>query len=289
MTRAALILALVAFCAQAQQEYRATSEMRETGYVLGDFLEQRVTVVVPRAAKLEPTSLPNPGPVRDWMELTNMKVETHSAGYTLHLTYQVFAAVEEALKLSIPEFTLRVKDGLNETELPVPAQPFYLSPVLPAKMSPEEAKARASFAPAAVPERGYLLGAVAAFVVCVVLALYLAWAYDRMPFLVRSPGPLTALYRRLRKRSEVQGEDYLNLLREAHSAFSRCAGETLYAANLPLLFERAPHLKALRERIEDFFLHSWQVFYEQRKDTRWSASEVIALCRMARDSERALQ
>lgn len=276
-------------CATAQaqaQDATVTVHMRETGYVLGDLIEQRIELQA-GSSKIVRNSLPAPGRVNNWLELRAARIEDRSH---LRLTYQVFGAVEQALTLEIPAFKLRLRTGQEETVLVVPAAPFVLSPVLPATLSENDRVARSAPPPKPGPERWLLGAALVCAALSAALALYLAWIHDRLPFLSRRAGPLTRLFRRLRRPLSARAQQPVDLdvLRDVQAAFNTCAGETLYEATLPLLFARAPHLAPLREDIEAFFEYSRESFYGASLAPR-PASELLALCRRARDCERGLR
>lgn len=278
--------------AQLPDGYELSVHMRDSGYVLGDLIEQRVELHAPRGAKLEPESVPVQGRINNWLELRERRIEQHANRYNITLTYQVFGAVEGALQLAIPGFRLRFSDGKQRASAEITPQPFYLSPVLPAVLGDTDREPRPTPTPDPFPEKPALLSAALCLLLAALLGLFLAWSHDRLPFLPRSPGPLTRLFRKLRRRrpAEMQGPAYVALLQDVQTAFNRSANETLYADNLGVLFERTPSLKPLRERIEALFDHSRAVFYgTQTSAQSWPATEVIELCRAARDCERGLR
>jgi mxaA protein len=273
----------------AAPAYRVSAQMRDTGYVLGDLLTQRIDVQVPDGARLDADSVPRLGRVNNWLGLRDARVDHHRQGYTLLLTYQMFGAVESALQLAIPEFQLRFSDAATVRVAP---QPFYLSPVLPATLEDADRQPRATPAPEPMPRSLWRASAAASLAAALLLALYLAWIYDRLPWSPRKPGPLTALFRGLRRRrtASLDAQAYRDLLRQLHAALNHCAGQTLYLDNLPLLFERAPHLQPLRSEIESLFRHSRQVFYDAAPAAGdWPAAQIVELCRQARDCERGVR
>lgn len=292
--RAALLGACIASSpvsvAYSQNEHfspTVTVHMRDTGYVLGDFIEQRIELAAPAGAQLVRESIPAPGRINNWLELRESRVE----GRTLVLTYQVFGAVESALQLAIPAFALRMREGESQTPLSVPAQPFYLSPVLPPVLGEQDRQPRTSLAPEPLPRRRLGLLALGCAAIAFALAIYLAWVYDRLPFFSRNAGPLTRCFRKLRRTAAapLDGQAYRAQLEDLHTALNRCADETLYEASLPLLFARAPHLAPLRAEIESFFRHSREVFYGAGDTAFWPQAELLGLCRRARDCERGLR
>lgn len=268
--------------------YEVRSKLRDTGYVLGDLLVQEVEILTPSGAQLDPRSVPSPGRVSQWMELRLREVDRFSGGVRLRLTYQVFGAVNGAKRVAVPEFQLRFEAAAQTVRVAVPAQPFYLSPVLPAELAAEDRLPRSAMAP--VPEAGteYLLRAAVSLLVGLAAALYLAWRHDRLPFLPRSPGPLTRLKRRMRRLEALPA--YPQLLAELQSAFNQSARETLYADTLNVLFYKAPYLQPLESDIRGFFEHAREVFYASRVEPgSWPEGRIIGLCREASDRERGLR
>lgn len=288
----ALLLPASPGAAQLPAGYALQVEMRDSGYVLGDLIEQHLSLRMPAGAQLEAESVPVQGRVNNWLELRERRIEQFGHRCEITLSYQVFGAVESALQLEIPGFRLRLREGERTLAAEVPPRLFYLSPVLPAVLSDEDRKPRSSPPPEPVPEAPPLLAAVLALLVAALLALFLAWAYDRLPFLPRSPGPLTRLFRKLRRIPAVEygNPATAELLQDVLIALNDSARETLYADNLGLLFERVPALSPLRERIEALFGYSRELFYGTRPpEPSWSTADVIDLCRTARNCERGLR
>lgn len=293
MPRAALLVMMLLLPMPAHAAgaaaYRVSAQMRDTGYVLGDLLHQRIDIEVPAGATLAADSLPRSGRVNNWLELREVQVEHRAGGYTLRLTYQMFGVVESALQLAIPPFQLRFSDQATVNVAP---QPFYQSPVLPASLGEADREPRPSLKPEPIATSMWQTIAAASLVASLLLAFYLAWIYDRLPWLPRKPGPLAALLRSLRRRRVAHGDAtaYRELLRQLHAALNHSAGQTLYLDNLPLLFTRAPYLQPLRGELEDLFQHSRRVFYDAAPaGDAWTAAQVLALCRRARDCERGIR
>ena len=135
---ASLARAQPAPTAESASAARVEVQMRDTGYVLGDRIGQGLRIVLPPGGELRRETLPVPGPVQHWLELTRIEVSGRGRRIDLQLDYQIFAAVENALTLAVPSLTLRyVVDGVERT-LTVPEQPFQLSPVLPPQLDDQQ-------------------------------------------------------------------------------------------------------------------------------------------------------
>ena len=277
------------------QEIRAAGDdlavdvsLRDTGYMLGDLLDEHVTVHLAEGMRVDPASLPLPGRVMPWLEVRSAALGPRRASeQELDITYQIFAETEQAVRAALPEFRLRVQDGRDERPVTVPARTFLLSPALPPSLTDQDRELRPSLAPELLPQSGVIAGAGACLSLAILCALYLLWRYDRLPFLPYAPGPLARTWRRWRRvRRSLEPDQHAALLRDMHAALSGSAGETLYPSTLERLFVRAPHLTPLRERIEALFDASWSSFYEERERIPPTQAHVLALLRDAADRER---
>jgi mxaA protein len=261
--------------------------LRDTGYMLGDLLDEHVRIALPASLHITADSLPPPGRVAPWLELRSARLGARDASgaQSLVVTWQIFAESEQAARVPLPEIKLEARDGASVVPIVVPAQSFLLSPGLPSPLTDSDRELVPSPEPALLSERGAIAGVLGALASAALAALFLLWRYDRLPFLPFAPGPLAVFWRRWRKRSPDDGDASL-LMREWHAALNRCAGETLYPSTLDRLFVRAPFLAPLRERIESLFAASWNAFYAAHA-TPPSAS-VLALAREAADRERGV-
>jgi mxaA protein len=287
----AMLLALSASTMAAAPVYQASAQMRDTGYVLGDFLQQRVDIRVPPGAKLAADSVPRLGRVNNWMELRDAHITQRGDVYTLQMRYQMFGAVASAQQLAVPGFQLRFT-GASPATVTIAPQPFYASPVLPASLDDQDREPRATPKPDPIASRFWKTSTAASVIIALLSAVYLGWIYDRLPWLPRKPGPLAALFRTLRRRNNktFDAATYRDLLQRLHAALNRSAGQTLYVDNLAQLYARAPYLQPLQQEIEALFQHSRALFYDAAANSEaWPATRVIELCRHARDCERGIR
>ena len=69
-----------------------TIGLRDTGYMLGDLIEERIDVALPEGTRIDPDSLPLPGRAAPWLEVRHAILAPPRAGsQTLVVTYQIFA------------------------------------------------------------------------------------------------------------------------------------------------------------------------------------------------------
>ena len=289
----ALILAFAFATTGAAQTSNETVQpvvtLRDAGYLLGDLLDEHIELDLPRGVALDPDSLPLPGRVAPWLEVRQAQERASDRGANVKVTYQIFAEVEQASRVPIPAFKLRLREGKQTRMVTVPEKSFLLSPALPASLGDEDRELRPSPLPQPLPRAPALAVFLASLLAALLCAAYLLWAHDRLPFLPRAPGPFARLWRRWRRRrGELVGDEHLALLRDWHGALNQAAGETLYASTLPRLFTRAPFLAPLRERVERTFAQSWRSFYGVPGEARPAAGEIFDLAREAAARERGV-
>jgi mxaA protein len=175
--------------------------LRDSGYLLGDLVDERVELTLPSGFSVDADSLPLPGRVAPWMEVRRSRIDAGPApGQTsVVITYQIFAEVEQAERVPIPTFKLRIRDGAQARAVSVPEKSFLMSPALPATLTDEDRELKPSPVPQMLP-LGRVISAFALSVLAVIACgFYLLWAYDRLPFLPRSPGPFARAWRRWRR------------------------------------------------------------------------------------------
>jgi mxaA protein len=267
------------------------NELGDSGYLLGDLLEERIEAQLPPSASIEADSLPLPGRVAPWLEVRRARLEPRQAegSQAFVVTYQIFAEVDEARRVPLPAFKFRVRDGERLQVVDVPAKSFLLSPALPSSLTDEDRELRPSPIPRELPQRRLVAAALASLAVALACAMYLLWRYDRLPFLPHSPGPLARAWRRWRrKKGALSDAEQTSLLRDMHAALNGSAGETLYPSTLQRLFDSAPYLLPLRAQIETLFDASWTRFYGAGDAASLPASSVLAMLRDAADRERGV-
>jgi mxaA protein len=292
--RAILLAAFLPFAAIGGQDANPIQPivtLRESGYLLGDLIDERVDLDLPPGSTLDPDSLPLPGRVAPWMEVRSARIERGQQDQqSVIVRYQIFAEVEQAERVPIPAFKLRVRDGTRTRVVEVPTKSFMLSPVLPPTLTDEDRELQPAAPPQLLPIRATVTGAVLSALAAAACGMYLLWAHDRLPFFPRAPGPFARLWRSWRRRGRrgLSDVDGLALLHAWHAALNVTAGETLYPSTLPRLFASAPYLEPLRDRIEGLFERSWQSFYGPAASAAPGGPELLDMLRLIAERERGV-
>ena len=126
-----------------------------------------------------------------------------------------------------------------------------------------------------------------------VLVLYIVWFYGKIPFLERYSGAFGKACRTLKrlKQQAPSQETRLKALQCFHHALNELAGETVLAAQLPTFFQQFPTFAPLREKTENLFEVSQQVFFSGNDETQasFSIEQIESLCLRYRKLERSFR
>lgn len=229
--------------------------MRDSGYRLGDYLHEQVTIQLPKHTTLDPESLPLTGYVKPWLDLTHLELTQQGQTIQLSLTWQIFATVEIAQALKTPALELKTKEKPVQT-IHVPAQSFYYSPVLPFPL--KETKRHDDLPPLQFSTRTPLLGMLLLGALSLGLLTVWLWLKDLLPW-PRNPGPMAKLARSIKRRSAQNSQT--KYLQAIHQALNASAQQSLFPGNLHHLFLNAPYLQAYQTDIEQCFTESWRAMY----------------------------
>ena len=285
-----IFLACFAVAAKAQVDSVTVIKPRLFGYFVGDVLRDEVEVRVKDGTELESASVPQPGPLNQWLELVSSRVETARDGsgrlYRIHLAYQTFYPALDARQLTVPGFILSFKSpsGLSSTE--VPDWSFGISPlreVLPRAKASGGQYMQPDVLPSFYDTRrdayfafGLLAAALAALVL---LAHHLVW----WPFAAREQRPFTAAARTVRNAlaAEDSGRGYREALLALHRAVNTTAGHAVFPEDLPSFFIQHPAFARLQDEFARFFVSSQSLFFGDNQPAAFAALNTAELRRFS--------
>lgn len=252
-------------------------EPRSFGYFLGDTLRREVELRLEPGQELDLASLPRPGPLNYWLELSSADMSKQSAGddtlYRLSLTYQTFYVPLDPRQLTIPGFTLKVKGAPGTGEVRVRDFGFITSPIRQLFAATSQSGGSAvGLQPDAPPmrlptgrERTALLAASAlALGSLVALAWHNAW----WPFHRRAARPFTDASRYLRANAGRLGDarGYRAALLKLHRAFDLAAGRRVLADDVAGFIAQHPEFVPYASDVERLFSSSRQAFFANDVD-----------------------
>lgn len=254
MKAAALWLAglLVAAGAQAQQRDAVVTQPRPFGYTVGDLVTQRV--LLPEG--FAPGALPEAGRASAWLERRPARFESGPDGRRwLAVDYQLVNAPRALATVHLPAWELAGPAGtaplriapasISVGPLTAPAAAGQALPLRPDRPPP-------AVDTGAIRRTLWLWGSALAAALVAWLA-YAAWNAWRD----RTALPFGRALRELRGAVDGPVAAHVAL----HLAFDRTAGQVVHPGTLSTLFQRAPHLQALRPDIEQFYAQSAALFF----------------------------
>ncbi|CFX32574.1 MxaA protein [Candidatus Filomicrobium marinum] len=269
----ALFLVLGNGVARADTPTVHVVEPRSVGYFIGDVLTRDADVAVADDAKIDPASIPRPGPLNYWLELKSVDVDEYVRGvrkhYRIRLAYQTFYAPLEPRKLEIPAIRFRVlRPERESTQAVVPSWSFISSPLReimpekngeggPAKLL--RADAPVSLSSTTLERTSMAIAGVTAVVALLLLAHHLAlWPFHR-----RRRRPFTQAMRTVRREAAkaAQSANYRLALLALHRAFDEASQRRVLAEDLDSFLVARPEFESLRPDIERFFQTSRRAFF----------------------------
>ncbi|WP_041361060.1 hypothetical protein [Methylococcus capsulatus] len=232
-------------------------------HTMGDLIVRDVVVSV-HGGRIDPASLPAPGPINEWAEIR--KVETDSAGERtrVRITYQVFHGVRGPETAELPPLRLRFSGTGGSPDVEVPPLPVSFMPLIPPGIPDEKVMIRTTrpaeprpFAPYGPwLGLGLALGAGAGF--------YLLWLRGLLPIL-DGPLPFRRASRELRRLANqpLAGRPACLIL---HRALNETAGEAVFGDDLEAFLARHPEFIGLRGLLSEFFAASRRLFFAEDSD-----------------------
>ena len=284
--------------AEAAVEKLEMTTPRPFGYVIGDTIEHRVSLVLDPGFELDPDSLPAPGRASRWLALNESVLESDERdGTTRHsilLRYQIVNAAESVIGAGTPPLSLRILGPEGDLPVVVPAWGFTFGPIV----TPEERTAgrRPDLRPALPPPPFETEVRTARVAALGLLALVLFALVVREHLVGRFAAPsdrhFDRAWRRLRRRSSGSNpsDAVTQALVEVHAAFNATAGRAVFQHNLARFFVEHPRFEPVRTPIEAFFAESGKLLYgrnEAAPDTGPRLDRLRDLCRACREVERS--
>ena len=253
---------------------------RAFGYVLGDVITQRV-LLQREGAPFELAKLPATQRVGMWLERRAARTEPAADGRRwLIVEYQLINAPRILTTITVPPLLLDSKQ--RDTKLLVPEWAISVGPLTPqsafdvsglGELRPDR---HAALIATASMRRQVWVWFIA---LAATLTAWAAWTHWRNRLAALNQ-PFARAWHEIQRLDPASPQAWQTL----HRAFDRTAGRVMHTETLPLLFEQAPHLQALRTQIQEFFAASSDRFFGSR--TQDSAVPIRSLCDSLRRLER---
>ena len=297
---AALLLAAIlgaSPCSRAAVEELKLTTPRPFGYVIGDIIEHRISLVLDPGFELDPASIPEPGRASHLLALNEAELESEERGgesrHSIRLLYQIVNAPPSVTGAGTPHLSLRVLGPEGDLPVVIPAWGFTVGPVVtPEERSPGRLPdLRPALPPPPFPTDAHTARVIALGVLAFALLVWIL--RDRLAGRRGAPAArhFGRAYRRLRHRAKgpPSAGAPAEALIEVHAAFNATAGRAVFEHDLARFFVEHPRFEPLRASIEAFFRESGRVLYGRDRGTAVADPDLERLrnlCRACRDAER---
>jgi mxaA protein len=267
---------------------------RAFGYVIGDKVEQRISLLAPAGFALDPKSLPRAGRRGLWLQLAPTHLTSDKVGdgtrYRLTLDYQVINVPEQVHTIDLPAVYLVFGAAGNQVTTTVDEWPITIAPITPTYILARAGLTRTQpDTPPPTPDIGRYKGLTILWAAAIV-ALIAGRAVQRrgIPWLRQGARPFARAARDIGRLSRLPPErvTYRRGLQRLHRAFDAAAGHAVFGESLAPLFAAHPELLRLRPDIERFYAASQREFFGLHGGGA-SLGEVLALAARCRDAEAA--
>lgn len=267
-------------------------EPRAFGYFIGDKLERVFELGTGPGEELDLSSIPRPGPLNYWLELASSNVESEADGdgtlYKLTLVYQTFYAPLDPRKLTIPGFTLTIKNAQATREVQVRDFGFITSPIRQLFAAASQSSGSAvEVQPDAVAPRlvtgtertALLISTATALLSLVGLAWHNAW----WPFHKRPQRPFTDAARFIRSNAETLSgpRGYRAALLKLHRAFDLAAGRRVLADDVAQFLSEHPEFAPYGDEVRKLFASSRRAFFANEVEQARAQMPLPALAELS--------
>ncbi|HUL65045.1 MAG TPA: hypothetical protein VLW55_10555 [Burkholderiaceae bacterium] len=261
----ALVLLSVGIAVDAQPITIKPLPPRSFGYTVGDRVERRIEITTTPPWSLAQASLPKPGRVNAWFDLSQLSLQSHpqptGTRTELRLVYQLLNSPAQPTVLLLPRVALRFEGGAQPAEHEVAPAEVFAAPLLPAAAEKSTLDAlRADRKPESIPvealQRRLIIYPVAAALL--LLSVLVARQFAQR----RRAGPFVRACRELRRIAHAPADANrgASAMRVVHRALDETAGHSVFLDNVDSLFATA-HRAPLRERTRAFLARSREQFF----------------------------
>ncbi|WP_342791832.1 nonribosomal peptide synthetase MxaA [Methylobacterium oryzihabitans] len=277
---------------------------RPFGLFVGDRFGATVEIEAVDGFAPQAASLPKPGPLTYWLDLTAVSVAPGPARdgnrlWRLSLTYQTFYAALDVRRLDVPAFTVTFASeaprATTSAVAEVPSWPIGVSPLREIQPPPVADPVEYLRPESPNPRRDPALpGALAWAFAGLGLAGLLALARDRAwwPFRHRPARAFAAAWRQVRRQAVRRDAEaaYREALLALHRGLDRTDGRRVMGEDLAGFLVRHPAYAALTQPLDRFFRASREVFFGRDPSLAqrdWPMPDLVATARRLAAAERA--
>ncbi|MEH6719591.1 MAG: hypothetical protein V7704_11985 [Aurantimonas endophytica] len=272
---AAFLLASSSFCclsASAQELLIDADPPRRVGWFVGDRLDWSGHVTIPEGLELDSASLPEPGPLDSFTEISSITVsreaESDATRYDFHVVYQSFYVPLEPREITIPPlnigFRATAENDPTRRDIAFPAWPVVLSPLRPIleRSSMEAMRPDKLLTVIDTTRRqGVVAASWAAFAI---LVAAFGWHRGWGPARYRRSRPLARAWRDISRAQLAEVQGYEAALLRLHRGLDEAFGHRILADDLDRHLLGRPAFGDVSGDLHRFFAASRAHFFAGR-------------------------
>jgi len=261
----AFVLLFMGIAAAAQPITITPVRPRSFGYTVGDRVERRIEITTAPPWSLVQASLPKPGRVNAWFELSQLSMQSDpqptGTRTELRLVYQLLNSPAQPTVLLLPRVVLHFEGGAEPVEREVAQAEVFAAPLLPAaaeKSTLDVLRADRKPEPISVETLQRRLTIYPLAAALLLLSVLVARQFAQR----RRAGPFVRACRELRRIAHAPPDANrgASAMRVVHRALDETAGHSVFLDNVDSLFATA-HRAPLRERTRAFLARSRAQFF----------------------------
>ena len=269
---------------------------RPFGYVVGDMLEQELTLTANVGQSIDEKQLPTPGRINAWLELRDLTINEKSTPahriYRVKLKYQLPNSPTEVRVIELPSQRFVFSGADKPIEVKSTEWPITLGPITPEEVLARDGleAMRADVLPQAIDISAYRKRMIGYGVALTALLLYWCYRYFGIPYLTRQSRPFTRTFRQISHLAkQKEPNTFPRSIELIHRALNETAGKSLFVDNVDQFLAAKPLPPNLVSMTREFFQVSRKEFFADGATTnRISIDWMLELCRAWRDIERGI-
>lgn len=269
---------------------------RPFGYVVGDMLEQELTLTSNGGQRIDEKQLPALGRINAWLELRGLAINETSTPthriYRVTLKYQLPNSPTEVRVIELPSQRFVFFAANKPIEVKSTEWPITVGPITPEEVLAREGleAMRSDVLPQFIDTLAYRQRMIGYALALAALLLYWCYRYFGIPYFTQQRRPFTRTFRDISHLAkQTEGNTFSRSIELIHYALNETAGKSLFVDNVEQFLAAKPLPPDLVAMTREFFQVSRKEFFAGgTTSNRASIDWMLEFCRAWRDIERGI-
>ncbi len=269
---------------------------RPFGYVVGDMLEQELTLTSNASQRIDEKQLPALGRINAWLELRSLAINETSTSthriYRVTLKYQLPNSPMEVRVLELPSQRFLFLGANKPIEVKSTEWPITIGPITPEEVLAREGleAMRSDVLPQSIDTSVYRQRMIGYALALAALVFYWCYRYFGIPYLTRQKRPFTRTFREISHLAkQAEANNFSRSIELIHHALNETAGKSLFVDNVDQFLAAKPLPPNLVSMTREFFQVSRREFFAGGATNNLASIDwMLEFCRAWRDIERGV-